>query len=321
MKKKLFFVFFLVLVFVFGSMVYADGIVQVSQIFIDEIETEHESGEVIDLSVFISPSTATNKKVEITSSDPLVASCSGFTLYTNMPGKTTLTAKSLDGGAEYSFDITVKGSGELHILDCDYIYQKEDYPNACEIVSTVMALRYLNIDVSVENFAKYVPTATYHSYANGLTYGADPEYYFSGSVTSNKACGCFVPCITSALASYKSQTGAEITYSVAPNSDFSEFEKVIDEGYPVIVWVTEDMQPSYLEGAWYKLVKSGGSWNMTNEIIYWTGPEHCMLLVGYDDEYYYFNDSLSSKAAAYKKEACQTAYDALNHRAIIIRNK
>ena len=38
------------------------------------------------------------------------------------------------------------------IIDAPYIYQNVDYPNGCESVSAVMALRYFGIDMTVDDF-------------------------------------------------------------------------------------------------------------------------------------------------------------------------
>ncbi|MBR4881283.1 MAG: C39 family peptidase, partial [Clostridia bacterium] len=41
---------------------------------------------------------------------------------------------------------------EAKHIDVTYINQLDDYPNGCEAVSTVMALSYLGIDISVDDF-------------------------------------------------------------------------------------------------------------------------------------------------------------------------
>ena len=52
----------------------------------------------------------------------------------------------------------------------------------------------------------------------------------------------------------------------------------IDKDIPVIMWATIDMKP------WY----NGDHWYYNGKKIQWIAPEHCLLLVGYDDEHYIF---------------------------------
>lgn len=48
---------------------------------------------------------------------------------------------------------------------------------------------------------------------------------------------------------------------------------------------------------------------------------HCLLLVGYDDSGYYFNDSLQCKNMRYDKSKVISAYNALNCQAVVIAPK
>ena len=56
----------------------------------------------------------------------------------------------------------------------------------------------------------------------------------------------------------------------------------IDNDMPVIFWATIDLKETYSGPEW--ILKDSG------ESFLWRSNEHCMLLVGYDEENYYFND-------------------------------
>ena len=58
--------------------------------------------------------------------------------------------------------------------------------------------------------------------------------------------------------------------------------RYIKNGIPVIVWATIDMTAPSPGSTW--IVRE------TGRTIQWMTPMHCLLLVGYDDENYYFND-------------------------------
>ena len=72
----------------------------------------------------------------------------------------------------------------------------------------------------------------------------------------------------------------------------------IDKDIPVIFWATMGMKPSI----------NGSMWIVpeTGEKYQWKGREHCLLLVGYDNEQdgYYFNDPMvETKQTFYQSKA------------------
>lgn len=59
----------------------------------------------------------------------------------------------------------------------------------------------------------------------------------------------------------------------------------IDREMPVIFWATLDMKPHEEGPCWFIRRPDG-----TRAVFTWRSNEHCLLFVGYDDQYYYFND-------------------------------
>ena len=73
------------------------------------------------------------------------------------------------------------------------------------------------------------------------------------------------------------------------------------------------MEEPYLMD-WTWTVKDGKQ----GETYTWVAPMHCMLLVGFDDDYYYFNDPIAGKKVAYTKEATEKAYEGLFRQAVAV---
>ena len=67
-------------------------------------------------------------------------------------------------------------------------------------------------------------------------------------------------------------------------------EKYIDQGMPVIYWACINMRDPIVGPQW-KLLDTG-------ETFTWISNKHCMLLVGYDEDSYYFNDPYEITAAS-----------------------
>ena len=86
----------------------------------------------------------------------------------------------------------------------------------------------------------------------------------------------------------------------------------IDKNIPVIFWATQGMDAP----------RKGPLIPYENRYIQWISPMHCLLLVGYDETHYIFNDPQQKHALTYySKESVQRAYDGLFQQAVVIQNK
>lgn len=202
------------------------------------------------------------------------------------------------------------------VINVEYIYQDDHYPNGCESVSTVMALRHLGFDITVDEFIdQYLDTADIPKV--GET-GADPRQYYLGDPRSVYAWGCYSPVIVNALSKFLDPGEYTVANSFGNSLD-TLCRRYIDAGIPVIVWATVDMQDASGEEYIARWTTEDG-----REIEY-NKRLHCMLLVGYDDHYYYFNDpkhyGIGANYVAYTKSKAEKAYSLLNMQSIAIYEK
>jgi uncharacterized protein YvpB len=65
-------------------------------------------------------------------------------------------------------------------------------------------------------------------------------------------------------------------------------EKFLEHKIPVIVWITLELKEPRETDRWWDEKER------EKEVV-WTSPEHCALLVGYDERYYYVNDPHTGK--------------------------
>ena len=198
------------------------------------------------------------------------------------------------------------------IISAPYIDQSVHYPTGCESVSAVMLLRYLGYNISVDEFIeKYLEMQAFEE-RDGELYGPDPNLYFAGSPYDEESFGCYAPVLCSALRKTVSdtyevidETGSEI---------FELVERYIEHDMPVIFWACINMRRPVVGPSW-KLLDSGKEFT-------WISNEHCMLLVGYDDEMYYFNDPYDNNGLiGYAKKTVEDRYAAQHRQAIGIKRK
>lgn len=203
---------------------------------------------------------------------------------------------------------------DLVLIDAPFIYQGIDYPNGCESVSAVMALQTLGIDMDVDTFIDEYLDCGYTPIVGGK--GGNPNSVYLGDPRSVYGWGCYAPVIARALKKFVPEEDFRVwTLSGTPVETLCR--TYIDRGIPVIFWATVGMIDS-------SAPEHYAHWTMpTGKYISYNVYLHCLLLVGYDDEHYYFNDPLvqasgGRKTVAYPKDAVDIAYGILGRQAVVI---
>lgn len=173
----------------------------------------------------------------------------------------------------------------MKIINVPYIDQSIKYPTGCESVSSVMLLQYLGIDITVDEFIKEDLECQTFKETDGEIYGPDPCKYFCGSPYDEESFGCYAPVIVQALNKVFAARKRSEQYRVTDETGTpieTLLRRYIDQDMPVVFWACINMREPIIGPEW-KLYDDGN-------IFTWISNEHCMLLVGYDDEGYYFND-------------------------------
>ncbi len=168
------------------------------------------------------------------------------------------------------------------VIKVPYIDQTKEYPTGCESISTVMLLWYLKIMVTPEQFIDdYLIKEPMQKKGDRL-YGPDPFFKFAGSPYDADSFGCYPPVIVSALNRlFKEKQIPKRAENITGMSMEDMIKNYIDHDIPVIYWASIDLKETII----------GPDWYLSDESRFtWISNEHCMLLVGYDDTSYYFND-------------------------------
>lgn len=172
-----------------------------------------------------------------------------------------------------------------------YIDQTKEWPTGCESVSTVMFLQYLGIDISVKQFVEQYLEKVPLFEKNGKLYGGDPWKVFVGDPADEQSMGCYAPVIKKSLERVFKEEASDTgrgKYAEWEPADLTGvsmemlLREYIDIDIPVVFWASIDLKETYAGPEW--IVAD------TGERFEWRSNEHCMLLVGYDEENYYFND-------------------------------
>lgn len=186
------------------------------------------------------------------------------------------------------------------------LLQLPELPTGCEITSLTMLLNYLGFEADKEILAdKYLSKGKYRA--------SDPTETFVGDPKSTFAYGCFSNVIVKTAEKYLEENNQFKKFNVKnltgcpPKSIYA----ALDSGYPVIVWITVDLQEPQ-KGAVWKTADS-------KKEIQWLKGEHCVLLTGYDfsQKIIYANDPLKG-ITVYDMELFEKRFEQMNRNAVII---
>lgn len=208
------------------------------------------------------------------------------------------------------------------VISGEYVINMEGYnqdtiPTGCESVSAAVVLNYLGIQISPDEFIdRFLPKQEFYMIGEDL-YGANPEENFVGNPYVTGSLGCFPPVIIDAVNRLKESGYAQSENITAEELEAVSLEemcqKYIAKDIPVLVWTTVYMSEP----------KQGRTYYLEDGTEYtWKSGEHCMVLCGYNESYYYFKDSLSNgETVRYEKNLAERRYYQMGERAMIIMRK
>jgi len=200
---------------------------------------------------------------------------------------------------ENNIETQIEPTDNYKIIQVPFISQSETYPTGCESVSAVMALNYWGISTSVDTFIDDYLYITDIAFDPNISFGGDPR---------GVGFGCYAPVIKNALD--KILDGESYYAEELNNVSLQDLcSQYIDNDIPVILWATINMQTPV----------NKISWTYNGETITWIQSEHCLLLVGYDDNNYIFNDPWKEQSQTYYNKAqVAQAYAGLKSQAVVI---
>lgn len=188
-------------------------------------------------------------------------------------------------------------------LPATELLQNPELPTGCESVAVTAALHTLEFSPEKTDFAEQY-----------LTYGEDVMWDYVGDPYDYDGAGVFPPGLTNCANNYLAATQRD-KYA-AYNTMGVEFEnllKLIDNGFPVVLWTTMDYEEPMLGDVAYEY---------EGEYYYWFEMEHCVLLYGYDlDEgTVMLNDPMQGTVTMDLLQM-KTVYDAIGRLSMTIKTK
>ena len=186
--------------------------------------------------------------------------------------------------------------------------QKPKYPSGCESFSAVMALNHFGLDISIDDFiSSYLKKSNNFYTKDGKNYGPDPKKVFVGDPKNGGSFGCYSPVIEEAL---KECAGDGATVRRCDGMNLQALcDTYVAKDVPVILWASIGMLPIYDDLSWY--LEDGSR-------FYWPANEHCLLLTGYTDTHYIFNDPWQGKEVSWPKALVEQRYEQMGKMSVVL---
>ena len=213
----------------------------------------------------------------------------------------------IDSKKESDFTLSEESGYNIKKINVPTICQYPDLPTGCEAVAATMVLQYYGESITAADFASEWLRCSESFYTvNNQMYGPDPNEVFAGNPFSENSYGCFAGAVVNAINGNSTNCKAKSVNAKSVEWLCSEY---IDKNRPVLIWATTGMKQS----------KNGRSWKFENgETFTWIASEHCLVLVGYNDEYYFLNDPQSGSTVAYQKDVVEKRFKELGFQAVYI---
>lgn len=213
------------------------------------------------------------------------------------------------GIVEMSHDMPVltRTAEGVDILEVPLISQTDcGYLTGCELVSGAMMMNYYEQDITAQDLYEVIPKSDNPIDENGI--GISPNQYFIGNPQYANGYGCYAEPLLQAMNQLLSEGWHAVNIS---GTDLESIESnYLKQKTPVIIWATFRMTEPEMGKRW--MLEDGTDFQ-------WLAGEHCLVLVGSDENYYYFNDpDHPGEVIGYERDLVELRYEQLGRQAIII---
>ena len=196
-------------------------------------------------------------------------------------------------------------------IDVPLVMQYPELPNGCEITSLTAILNSYGMDVSKTTMSdRYLPKVAF-STQKGKRFGPNPHIAYAGNPRDlNDGWYSFATPIVKAAEDVIAANKKDLYAENVSGSRREEILSFIDQGIPVIVWVTRDLSPPIKRGGWYN--------EGTNEFHSSFTNLHAVVLNGWEDGKVHIMNPLKGQQII-SEDVFFDSYEALGSQAVVVK--
>lgn len=224
-----------------------------------------------------------------------------------------------NGEEEPSATIEVTARPTSHMIEGAEPIMQDELKAGCETYACTMLLNMLGFDVDEFTIAdNYLNCVYIYTADDGTKYGPDMFSAFAGSAYAGW--GVYAPPMAKTMNAYLSDQGSALrayNYEDIPLETLCE--EYIDNDIPVMVWATTDMDEPYVFDEWVVNYVDENAKSEIGDTVPWYMHEHCLVLIGYDENEYYFADSTHGNISHFDKALVAERYEQMFSQCIVVK--
>lgn len=188
----------------------------------------------------------------------------------------------------------------------------------CETYACTMLFHILGFDIDEITFANtYLDCRYVFEDDDGNMTGPDMYSAFAG--TAYAGWGVYAPSMAKSMNKYLHDAKADYKAYDAENIPLDTLcNEYIDQDIPVMIWATTDMEEPFVMHTWKVNYVDENAKTKIGDDFNWYAHEHCLVLIGYDDNEYYFCDSAAGKVSHFKKDLVAKRYEQMGSQSIVV---
>ena len=180
-------------------------------------------------------------------------------------------------------------------------------------------LKFYGYSISETKFADNYLVQKNLTASNGILYGPDPNSAFIGSPYYSSGFGVYASAMAKFMNNYFADNGSKHKAKLLEGKSLDMLcAQYVSNGQPVMVWATINMLGSYKTSSWVVNYADENAKYPKGSTYTWIANEHCLVLTGYDSDYYYFNDPWTNSKTKYSRSLVNTRYAELGKQAIAV---
>lgn len=190
------------------------------------------------------------------------------------------------------------------------VLQNPELPNGCEAASLTEVLNYFGFDADKMDIAYgYIPRVDFVEDESGRT-GPDPETAYPGDPATSRGFYCFARPVCEGANAFLEEQGSELRAYDITGVTQAGLQNYLDQGDPVIVWVTLDFSAPY---------KGDFTWTnpATGLVIEPYMNLHCVVLTGMGENLCVLADPLRGTCHVDKEDFLRS-FAEVGSRAVVI---
>lgn len=199
------------------------------------------------------------------------------------------------------------------------VLSQTDLTACCESYACTMTLQYLGFDLTINEFVEnYLIKKPVYYGDDGTLYGPDMDAAFAGDIYFGY--GINSPAMAKSMNIYLKEQKSTLTAHSLKGVSVEELcHKYVVNDIPVMIWATANMDEPFVHKTWVVDYVDENSTVEIGDEVSWQMHEHCMVLIGFDEENYYLSDSVAGEVSVFERATFEDRYEKLGTQAIVVK--